>query len=96
MVYLSKAEKETIILYNQTDDPVEVMTYDKKLIRRFDAFAKQHPDLCRLKEVNELGGAFYELEKSRLSIRLTAPYSDDRRKQAGDQAKKMTLTSDPV
>ena len=34
------------------------------------------------------GGLRFEIDKSRISIRLTAPYSDDRRKAASELAKK--------
>jgi len=37
--------------------------------------------------LNEQGGLTFEIEKGRLSFRLTAPYSEERRKAASEQAK---------
>ena len=82
MPYLTKEERETIILFNQTNEPASIQTYDVKLKKRLASFAKDHPDLCSLKDINEFGGASYELEKSRLSIRLIAPYSEERKEKA--------------
>lgn len=90
---LSKYEKETIILYNQSDEPISIQTYDAGLKKRLAAFAEKHPELCRLERMNELGGAFYQLEKSRLSVRLLPPYSEERRKRASEQAKKTGFQS---
>ncbi len=89
MSSLSKYEKETIILWNQTSDPISIQTYDSKFKRRLADFAKRFPDLCRMERSNDLGGVFYLLEKSRFSFRLIAPFSEERKKQAGEQAKLM-------
>ncbi len=72
MSFLTKYEKETIILWNQSDEPISIQTYDPKFRRKLEAFAKAHPDLCKLERSNELGGVFYQLEKSRFSYRLIA------------------------
>ncbi|MDO4648744.1 MAG: molecular chaperone [Eubacteriales bacterium] len=93
MSYLTKYEKETIILWNQTDDPISIQTYDAGLKRKLAAFAKQYPELCRMERSDDLGGVLYQLEKSRLSVRLTAPYSEERRKKASEQAKKTGLNA---
>ncbi len=89
MSSLSKYEKETIILWNQSDELISIQTYDSKFKRRLADFAKRYPNLCRMERSNELGGVFYQLEKSRFSYRLIAPFSEERRKQAGEQAKLM-------
>lgn len=85
---LSKYEKETIVLYNQSDEPVSIQTFDKGLQKRLVAFAEKYPELCRLERMDDCGGVFYQLEKSRLSVRLLPPYSEKRRKTASEQAKK--------
>ena len=40
-------------------------------------------------------GREFEIDKSRISIRLTAPYSDDRRKAASELAKKRGIHTKP-
>lgn len=80
---LTKYEKETIILTSEGDDTYSVYTFNATLKRRLAAFAKKHPDLCHLEsEDKKLGCQSYVVDKARLSIRLTAPYSEERRKAA--------------
>ncbi len=85
---LTKYEKETIILTSEGDDTYSVYTFNPALKRRLADFAKKHPEHCRLEsEDKKLGCQSYVIDKGRLSIRLTAPYSDARRKAASENAK---------
>lgn len=86
---LNKYERETILLTSEGDDAWDIYTFNTDLKNRLRKFAAQHPDLCRLKEENkELGSVSYIIQKSRVSIRLIAPYSEARRKAASEYAKK--------
>ena len=85
MSKLTKYEKETIILTSEGDDTYSVYTFNSALKRRLADFAKKHPDHCRLESI---GRQSYVIDKGRLSIRLTAPYSEARRKAASLNAKK--------
>ena len=49
----------------------------------------QYPDQCTLTASTQEGSETYEISKARVSIRLTAPYSEERRKAAGERAKQM-------
>ena len=51
------------------------------------AFAAKHPQCCRQTDDDEQGGLTFEIEKRRLSFRLTAPYSKERKQAASDYAK---------
>ncbi len=85
---LTKFEKETIILTSEGDDTYNVYTFNAGLKRRLADFAKKHPAVCRLEsEDNKLGCQSYVVDKARLSIRLTAPYSEERRDAARKNAK---------
>lgn len=86
---LTKYEKETIILFNEGEDK----TYNAGLRKRLAAFSKKHPDLCRLEKPFAQGGVIYVLDKSRLSIRLQAPYSEERRRKASESAKQTGFKS---
>lgn len=44
---VSREEKETIILFNETDEPVTIYTFNTDLKRRLKTFGKKHPELCR-------------------------------------------------
>jgi UDP-N-acetylmuramate-alanine ligase len=93
MTRLTKYEKETIILTNEEDDFWNVFTYNKRLQRKFIIFTETHPESCRFKSRNNEGGMTFEIDKGRLSIRLTAPYSEERRKEASKYAKKYGLNN---
>ena len=84
---LTKYEKETIILTNEADDFYEVYTFNSVLKKKLAAYAKKHPDLCSLKETTKEGSATYVVDKARLSLRLTEPYSEARRQAAREQAR---------
>ena len=88
---LTKYEKETIILFNEGEDTAHIQTYNAGLRKRLAAFSKKHPDLCRLEKSFAQGGVIYVLDKSRLSIRLQAPYSEERKSNARRWAKENGL-----
>lgn len=50
--------------------------------------AAEHPDLCRQTDDDEQGGLTFEIDRRRFAVRLTAPYSDERRQAASELAKK--------
>ena len=87
MAKLTKYEKETIVLFNEGEDTASLYTYHAGLRKRLANFSKKYPDLCRLEKSCEQGGVSYVLEKSRLSIRLQPPMSEERRQKASEYAK---------
>ena len=93
MAKLTKYEKETIILFSEGEDTAHIQTYNAGLRNRLAAFAKKYPDLCRLDKTYAQGGVSYVLDKSRLSIRLQPPYSEERRRKARENAKQNGFNS---
>lgn len=89
MNHLTKYEKETILLTSEGDDVYSIYTFNPGLKRKLAAYAKQYPDQCRLIASTKEGSETYEISKARVSIRLTAPYSEERRKAAGERAKQL-------
>ena len=87
MSKLTKYEKETIILFSEGEDIAHIQTYNAGLRNRLAAFSKKYPDLCRLEKTYAQGGVSYVLDKSRLSIRLQPPYSEERRQKASQYAR---------
>ena len=77
---LTKKQKVTEVYYNAKDPIAEVYTHDTKQKKRLLAYAAQFPELCQQTDDDEQGGLRFEIDKSRISIRLTAPYSEERRK----------------
>ena len=74
-----KDEKTTEIYFDETPAPVVIRTHNTALKKRLIAFAEKFPDLCQLTDDDELGYLSFEIDKDRFSIRLTAPYTEERR-----------------
>lgn len=88
---LTKKQKVTEVYYNAKDPTAEVYTHDTKLKKRLLAYAAQFPELCQQTDDDEHGGLRFEIDKSRISIRLTAPYSKDRKAKLKEFAKTENL-----
>ena len=88
---LTKKQKKTDVYYNAKDPFAEVYTHDTNLKKRLRKYAAKYPELCKQTDDDGQG----EIDKSRISIRLTAPYSDDRRKAASELAKKRGIHTKP-
>ena len=84
---LTKREKTTAIYFDELGDMIEVQTHNTDLKKRLIVFAKEYPQCCRQIDDDEQGGLTCEIEKGRLSFRLTAPYSEERRQAASEWAK---------
>ena len=93
MAKLTKYEKEAIVLFNEGEDTAHIQTYNAGLRNRLAAFSKKYPYLCRLEKTYDQGGVTYVLDKSRLSIRLQPPYSEERRRKASENAKQNGFAS---
>ena len=74
-----KNEKTTEIYFDETPAPVVIRTHNTALKKRLIAYAAKYPELCRLTDDDELGYLSFEIAKDRFSIRLTAPYTEERK-----------------
>ncbi len=88
---LTKKQKTTELYFNAKDAIAEVYTHDTKLKRRLLEYAATFPELCQLTEDDEQGGSRFEIAKERISIRITAPYSEKRKSNARRWAKENGL-----
>ena len=79
---LTKRQKETVYYFNEADPMAEVRTYNADLKKRLTAYAAAHPDQCQMIDDDGTGGLTFEIDKHRIGLRLTAPYSDERRETA--------------
>ncbi|MCD7734158.1 MAG: hypothetical protein LUH48_03315, partial [Clostridiales bacterium] len=84
--------RDTEIYYNQSNAPMLIRTNDPKLIRKLNALAADFPELCKLTEEDEICGAYFEVDKKRVSIHVTRPYSEERRQRQSQWAKENGLT----
>ena len=74
-----KNEKTTEIYFDETPSAVVLRTHNTALKKRLLAFSEEFPSLCRLTDDDELGYLSFEIDKARFSIRLTAPYTEERK-----------------
>lgn len=83
---LTKKQKTTAIYFDENSSMIEVQTHNTDLKKRLSTFTAKYPDCCRQIDDNEQGGLTFEIEKGRLSFRLTAPYSEERKQAASEWA----------
>ena len=74
-----KKRKVTELYFNEYDGTAEIFTYNTKLKKRLTAYAATYPDLCQLTEDDGNGGLRFDIDKSRIGIRLTSPYTQERK-----------------
>ena len=87
---LSKKQKATNIYFTEADTMIEVCTYNTSLKNRLTDYAGNYPSECRLIDNDGNGCLTFEVNKGRVGFKLTAPYSEERRKAASELAKKNT------
>lgn len=87
---LSKKQKTTNIFFDEASPIIEVRTYNTDLKNRLTGFAGKYPTECRQVDDDEQGCKAFAVRKGRFGFKLTAPYSEERKKAASDLAKKHT------
>lgn len=90
---LTKKQKTTAIYFDEHSRMIEVQTHNTDLKKRLTAFAAKYPQCCRQTDDDEQGGLTFEIEKGRLSFRLTAPYSEERREATRRYARENSTTN---
>ena len=85
---LTKKQKTTVIYFDEHSRIIEEQTHNTDLKKRLTAFAAKHPQCCRQTDADpDTGCMKFEIRKGRFSFRLAAPYSEERRRAASEQAK---------
>ena len=70
---------------------IHIRTHNTDLKKRLAAYAGQHPDQCRQTDTDPKRAVWrLKSAKGRFSFRLTAPYSEKRRRAASEAAKAHT------
>ncbi|MEE1086511.1 MAG: hypothetical protein U0L05_05005 [Schaedlerella sp.] len=81
---LTKAERETIILFNEEDEYAEIYTYNTKLKQKLRKLAKEHPEACSFEWKNEWNAHKYKIQKNLVTVRV--PYSEERKQKGRERA----------
>ena len=84
---LTLAEKETIIIWSEADDIVQIDTFSQKLINRLRKAKERCPELYRVDKPDRYGGVYAEVPKKLVQIYFREPISEERRKQYARLAK---------
>ena len=80
---LMKQEKTTDIWFDEKDPLIHIRTHNTDLKNRLTAYSRRYPAACKLTDTDpETGCMEFVIRKGRLSFRLTAPYSEERREAA--------------
>jgi len=74
---ITKYEKETIVLFNEVENTANIYAYNTALKNRLAKFSKENPNCAKLITTYPCGTVLYEVDKKRLSIRFTSPYSEE-------------------
>ena len=86
---LPKQKKITDIWFDEKDPLIHIRTHNTDLKKRLTAYARQYPGECRQIDADpDTGCMEFDIQKGRFSFRLTAPYSEERRKAASEYAKR--------
>ena len=86
---LTKQEKTTDIWFDEKDSLIHIRTHNTDLKKRLLAYSRKYPAVCKLTGYDpDTGCMEFEIRKGRFSFRLTAPYSEERRRAASEAAKK--------
>lgn len=85
---LKKKQKTTVIYFDEDSEIIDVTTHNTALKNRLHKYSKQYPQSCHLLDTDEFGQCQFVIKKGRLSFRLTAPYTDERKEASSKLAKK--------
>lgn len=84
---LARKQKVTEFYFNEHDELAEIYIHNTDLKKRLLASAKESMELCQLTEDDGQCGLRFEIDKHRIGIRPTAPYSSERRAAASQKTK---------
>ena len=86
---LTKQEKITEIYFDEKEPTIYIRTHNTDLKKRLLDYSSRYPAICRQTDADpDTGCMEFEIRKGRFSFRLTAPYSEERRRAASEAAKK--------
>ena len=89
---LTKSQKVTEICFDEKKPLIHIRTHNTDLKNRLTAYAAAHPGECRQTDADpDTGCMEFVIRKGRFSFRLTAPYSEERRRAASEAAKKSSV-----
>lgn len=97
---LSKEERETVIRFDETDDPAVVYTNNIALENRLAKLSENHGQDCRIQVQDGYGGVTYSVPKKWLKVMVPPRLSDAQKEAArisiaNARQKKVTMSQLP-
>jgi hypothetical protein len=89
MLELTSLEKETSILFNESEKEAMIGTYNPALIRQLEKLAEERPDECRKYPDGQFDCWAYRVPKKWIKIRPTRVLSEKNRARMSEQGKRM-------
>lgn len=83
---LTKAERETIIIFDEEYETATIHTYNTRLRKKLAELAVLYPDQIMPVSAPKKGEVTYQIPKGCVTVR--APYSEKRRTAESERAKK--------
>lgn len=87
MPYLTNAERETIICFNEQDNTARVFTYNRKMSNYLREQASDPQSKCIALEDNLNGGLTFEVPKKWVKVRRGRQLSDEQRAELAARAR---------
>ena len=85
---LTKAERETIITYNEEEDTASVYTCNKALIRKLDSFCSK--STMFIIEKQDEWSREYQIPKRCISVRFPTKISDELHAEMASRARELS------
>ena len=90
---LTKSQKITEICFDEKDPLIHIRTHNTDLKKRLLDYSSRYPAICQQTDTDpDTGCMEFVIRKGRFSFRLTAPYSEERRRAASEAAKHNSLS----
>lgn len=85
-MHLTKAERETIILFSEADSTATVYTFNTKLKNKLKRLSQEYPEAVQLVRQDEVGSVIYSVPKNLITVRV--PVSEKQKQLARSNAQK--------
>lgn len=93
MTQLTREERETVIVFNESDKEAEVFTYNGRMQRDLGKLAKERPDEVKCIKTNEEGASTYRIPKKWVKVRASRILTEDQMERAVEKARNMNKSN---
>lgn len=90
---LTKAEMETIIVFNEAESTASITTFNGILIRNLSALCAAHPDETSSEGPSRDGEYFFSIPRKHIKIHAGRIISEERRQKLIEQGRNLSKKS---